>query len=333
MSGEDQQKRKKIIVSGARPSGRLHLGNYLGALKNWVDLQAEYRCYYFIADWHALTTGYTESHEVKENSLEMILDWLSVGLDPERAVLFRQSEVKEHAELFLLLAMITPIAWLERCPTFKEQLRELEGKEINNYGFLGYPLLQAADILAYRADAVPVGEDQLPHLEITREVARRFNHLYGKVLPEPEPLLGEFTLLPGIDSRKMSKSYDNYIALSDPPEVIKKKVSLMITDPQRARRHDPGRPEVCTAYRFQEIFNPPEISRIESACRTAEIGCVQCKELLARKLTEFMAPIHEKRRELEEKPAYLEEILRSGEQTARVHAGATLKAVRGAMGI
>jgi tryptophanyl-tRNA synthetase len=325
------ESKKKTIVSGARPSGRLHLGNYTGALKKWVELQKEYRCYYFIADWHALTTGYTESHEVKENSREMLIDWLSVGLDPEQAVLFRQSRVKEHAELFLLLAMITPIAWLERCPTFKEQLRELEGKEINNYGFLGYPLLQAADILAYRADAVPVGEDQLPHLEITRAVARRFNHLYGKILPEPEPLLGQFALLPGIDSRKMSKSYDNYIALSDPPETIKKKVSMMITDPQRERRRDPGRPEVCTAYRFQEIFNPPELSRIESACRTAEIGCVQCKELLGRKLIEFMAPIHEKRRELEEKPGHLEEILHSGEEKARKEASATLEAIREAM--
>lgn len=330
---EDKQKRKKIIVSGARPSGRLHLGNYIGALKSWVQLQEEYRCYYFIADWHALTTGYADSHQVKENSREMITDWLSAGLDPERAVLFRQSEVKEHAELFLLLAMITPIAWLERCPTFKEQLRELEGKEINNYGFLGYPLLQAADILAYRADAVPVGEDQLPHLEISREVARRFNYLYGKVLPEPEALLGKYPLLPGIDSRKMSKSYENYIALSDSPAQIKEKVGQMITDPQRARRKDPGRPEVCTAFRFQEIFNPPEASRIESECRTAGIGCVQCKELLARKLAEEMAPLHEKRRSLEEKPAYLEEILRDGESRAREAARATLEAVRGAMGL
>ncbi|HOB28382.1 MAG: tryptophan--tRNA ligase [Dethiobacteria bacterium] len=330
---KDEQKRKKIIVSGARPSGRLHLGNYIGALQNWRRLQDEYRCYYFIADWHALTTGYADSHQVKENSREMLIDWLSAGLDPERAVLFRQSEIKEHAELFLLLAMITPIAWLERCPTFKEQLRELEGKEIHNYGFLGYPLLQAADILAYRADAVPVGEDQLPHLEIAREVARRFNHLYGKVLPEPEALLGKYPLLPGIDSRKMSKSYENDIALSDPPEKIKEKVSQMITDPQRARRHDPGRPEICTAFRFQEIFNPSELSGIEAACRTAEIGCVQCKELLTRKLVETMAPLHEKRRSLEERPAYLEEILVEGEKQARKKARATLEAVRGAMGL
>ncbi|HPU00307.1 MAG: tryptophan--tRNA ligase [Firmicutes bacterium] len=333
MKREEKENRRKIIVSGARPSGKLHLGNYIGALKKWVELQEQYRCYFFIADWHALTTGYKESHQVRENSREMLLDWLSVGLDPDKAVLFRQSRVKEHAELFLLLAMITPIAWLERCPTFKEQLRELQGKEIHNYGFLGYPLLQAADILIYRADAVPVGEDQLPHLEITREVARRFNYLYGRILTEPEPLLGEHALLPGIDSRKMSKSYDNYIALSDPPEVVKRKVSMMITDPQRQRRRDPGRPEVCTAYRFQEIFNPPEVERIASACRTAEIGCVQCKEILGHKLVEFLVPIHEKRRELEEKSDYLEEILLGGEEKARRDASATLEAVREAMKI
>ncbi|NMD43253.1 MAG: tryptophan--tRNA ligase [Firmicutes bacterium] len=330
---EDARERKKTIVSGARPSGRLHLGNYIGALQNWKQLQEHYRCYYFIADWHALTTGYADSHEIKESSREMLLDWLGAGLDPEQAVLFRQSEVKEHAELFLLLAMITPISWLERCPTFKEQLRELEGKEINNYGFLGYPLLQAADILAYRADAVPVGEDQLPHLEITRDTARRFNYLYGKTLPEPEALLGKYPLLPGIDSRKMSKSYDNYIALADPPETIREKVRRMITDPRRVRRNDPGRPEVCTVYRFQEIFNPAEGAPLEDSCRTAEIGCVQCKEILARRLIEMLAPLQEKRHSLEQQPAYLEEVLREGEKRAREEARATLEAVRGAMGL
>lgn len=324
---------KKIIVSGARPSGRLHLGNYVGALQNWRRLQESYRCYYFIADWHALTTGYAESHQIEENSREMLIDWLSAGLDPGRAVLFRQSRVKEHAELFLLLGMITPLSWLERCPTFKEQLRELEGREIHNYGFLGYPLLQAADILAYRADAVPVGEDQLPHLEITRDTARRFNHLYGKVLPEPEALLSKYPLLPGIDGRKMSKSYDNYIALSDSPETIREKVRRMITDPQRARRKDPGRPEVCTLFRFQQIFNPEAVPGIESECRTAEIGCVQCKDILARRLIEMMTPLHEKRRSLEEKPHYLEEVLAEGESRAGKEARATLEAVRGAMGL
>ena len=328
-----EKSKQKVIVSGARPSGRLHLGNYVGALQNWRRLQESYRCYYFIADWHALTTGYAESHEIEANSREMLIDWLSAGLDPRRAVLFRQSRVKEHAELFLLLGMITPLSWLERCPTFKEQLRELEGREIHNYGFLGYPLLQAADILAYRADAVPVGEDQLPHLEITRDTARRFNYLYGKVLPEPEALLSKFPLLPGIDGRKMSKSYDNYIALSDPPEVIREKVRRMITDPQRARRKDPGRPEVCTLFRFQQIFNPEAVPGIEAGCRTAEIGCVQCKDILARKLIEVMAPLHEKRRSLEERPAYLEEVLVEGERSAGEKARATLEAVRGAMGL
>ena len=331
MSGD--KNKMKIIVSGARPSGRLHLGNYIGALQNWRKLQDQYLCYYFIADWHALTTGYAESGEIGENSREMLIDWLSCGLDPEKAVLFRQSRVKEHAELFLLLGMITPISWLERCPTFKEQLRELEGKEIHNYGFLGYPLLQAADILAYRADAVPVGEDQLPHLEITRDAARRFNHLYGKTLPEPEALLGRYPLLPGIDGRKMSKSYANDIALSDPPETIREKVNRMITDPQRVKRKDPGRPEVCTVFKFHEIFSAAEIPRIRTDCRTAEIGCVQCKELLARKLVEIMAPLHERRRSLEEKPAYLEEVLAGGEERAAKEARATLQAVRGAMGL
>ena len=326
-------KKIETVVSGARPSGRLHLGNYIGALQSWLKLQEEYRCYYFIADWHALTTGYAQSHEIGEHSREMLIDWLSAGLNPEKAVLFRQSRVKEHAELFLLLGMITPLSRLERCPTFKEQLRELEGREIHNYGFLGYPLLQAADILAYRADAVPVGEDQLPHLEITRETARRFNHLYGKVLPEPQPILGRYPLLPGIDGRKMSKSYDNEIALSDSPDLIKAKVNRMITDPQRVKRKDPGRPEVCTVFKFQEIFNAAEIEGIKADCREAAIGCVQCKEILSRRLVELLAPLHERRRRLEEKPAYLEDVLAAGEAAAAKEARATLQAVRGAMGL
>jgi len=325
--------KQKIIVSGMRPSGRLHLGNYIGALQNWIRLQQEYRCYYFIADWHALTTGYEESAEIRENSREMLVDWLSAGLDPETSVIFRQSDILEHAELFLLLGMITPISWLERCPTFKEQLRELEGKNINTYGFLGYPALQAADILAYRADAVPVGEDQAPHLEFTREVARRFNYLYGKVFPEPETLLSKFTLVPGIDSRKMSKSYGNYIAMSATPEEVREKVHLMVTDPQRVRRHDPGRPEVCTVYRFHEIFNQPGAAGVGEECRSAGIGCVQCKGLLAEKLAAYLQPVFEKRRELEQKPEYLDEILHEGGKRAREAAQATLAAVREAMGL
>lgn len=325
---------KQVIVSGMRPSGRLHLGNYIGALQSWIRLQRDYRCYYFIADWHALTTGYEESTVVKEYSREMLIDWLSAGLDPEQVVIFRQSDILEHSELFLLLAMITPISWLERCPTFKEQIRELEGRNINTFGFLGYPLLQAADILAYRADAVPVGEDQAPHLEFTREVARRFNFLYEKaIFPEPETLLSKFTLLPGIDSRKMSKSYDNCIFISDSPDEIKQKVRMIITDPQRVRRNDPGRPEVCTAYRLQEIFNASGLAELETSCREAGIGCVQCKELLARKLAEYMAPVYEKRQALQDKPGYLDEILAEGNKRAGDAARATLEAVRGAVGL
>ncbi|MEW5784881.1 MAG: tryptophan--tRNA ligase [Bacillota bacterium] len=324
---------KKIIVSGMRPSGRLHLGNYIGALQNWISLQDEYHCYYFIADWHALTTGYEDTSEIKEHSREMLIDWLSAGLDPERSVIFRQSDIAEHAELFLLLGMITPIAWLERCPTFKEQLRELDGRNINTFGFLGYPALQAADILAYRADAVPVGEDQAPHLEFTREAARRFNYLYGTVFPEPQTLLSRFTLVPGVDNRKMSKSYDNYIAMAASPVEIKEKVRLMVTDPQRIRRRDPGRPEICTVYRFQEIFNQAGVAELEESCRQGGIGCVQCKDMLAGKLAANMAPVYAKRQELERRPGYLEEVLTSGNSKARQAARETLQAVRDAMGL
>lgn len=324
---------KKVIVSGMRPSGRLHLGNYIGALQNWVRLQDDYRCYYFIADWHALTTGYEETETINENGREMLLDWLSAGLDPEKAVIFRQSDIKEHAELFLLLAMTIPIAWLERCPTFKEQIRELEGRNINTYGFLGYPLLQAADILAYRAEAVPVGEDQAPHLEVTREVARRFNHIFGSIFPEPQTLLSKFTLVPGIDSRKMSKSYDNYIAMADSPDEIREKVNKIVTDPQRVRRNDPGRPEVCTLYGFQRIFNPSGLTEIEDSCRKAGIGCVQCKEILAREMAAHMAPVYEKRQQLLRQPEIVDQILAAGNERAREAAGVTLEAVRKAMGL
>ena len=326
-------KDQKIIVSGMRPSVRLHLGNYVGALQNWVRLQDEYRCYYFIADWHALTTGYEASAGVRESSNEMLLDWLSAGLDPERSVIFRQSDILEHAELFLLLGMITPISWLERCPTFKEQLREMEGRNINTFGFLGYPALQAADILAYRADAVPVGEDQAPHLEFTREAARRFNHLYGSVFPEPETLLSKFTLVPGIDGRKMSKSYDNCIALSASPAEIREKVRQMITDTGRVQRSDPGHPEVCTVYRFHQIFNQSAATGVSADCRAATIGCVQCKQMLAEKLVTALAPNFERRQAFNQKPRRLEEILDHGNRRAREAARATLGIVREAIGL
>ncbi|HSW36154.1 MAG TPA: tryptophan--tRNA ligase [Candidatus Limnocylindrales bacterium] len=321
----------KTIVSGMRPTGRLHLGNYFGALHNWVQHQHDYRCHFFIADWHALTTDYENSASIDEHCREMLIDWLSAGLDPEKAVMFKQSAVLEHAELFLLLAMITPIAWLERCPTFKEQIKELEGRNINTFGFLGYPLLQAADILAYRADAVPVGEDQAPHLEFTREVVRRFNHLYKPIFPEPQTLLGCHTLVPGIDGRKMSKSYDNYIHMAASPEEIREKSRRMLTDPQRARRSDPGRPEVCTVFHFQKIFNAARVPEIEAGCCSAGIGCVDCKAMLAEKLVEAIAPIYEKRKELENKPQYLREVLEDGNKRAKKAAMVTLETVRDVM--
>ncbi len=324
---------QQIMLSGMRPSGFLHIGNYLGALQNWVELQQDYRCYFFVADWHALTTDYEDPGDIKGNIREMVLDWLSAGLDPDQATIFRQSDVKEHAELYLLFSMFTPIAWLERCPTFKEALRELEGRELHTHGFLGYPLLQAADILIYKADAVPVGEDQAPHVEITREVARRFNHLYRPVFPEPETRLHSFPLVPGIDGRKMSKSYDNYIRLSEDPAEISAKVRMMITDPGRVRRNDPGNPEVCTVHTFHKVFNPDELSQIEESCRSGEIGCVDCKNNLSGKLEAFIRPIYEKRQELMGWPAYLEEVLEHGARQARWVAGATLDEVREAMGL
>ena len=324
---------KPIILSGMRPTGRLHLGNYSGALKNWIRLQDDYRCFYCIVDWHALTTEYAATGALQENIREMLIDWLSAGLDPERAVIFRQSAILEHAELFLLLAMITPIAWLERCPTFKEQLRQLEGKEINTYGFLGYPLLQAADILAYRANAVPVGEDQNAHIEIAREVARRFNHLYTPLFPEPQALFGETTVMPGLDGRKMSKSYDNDIALSTEPARLKQSVRRMITDPARVRRNDPGHPEVCAVFAFHRIFNCDGLAEIETECRRAGIGCVQCKEFLAARLLEHFAPFYARRQEYLRHPGRLDEILAEGNNRARQAARVTLEKVRESMGL
>lgn len=324
---------KKIMLSGMRPSGFLHLGNYLGALQNWIQLQDEYKCYFFIADWHALTTDYENPGDIKGSIKEIVLDWLSAGLDPDRAVIFRQSDVKEHAELYLLFSMLTPISWLERCPTFKELLRQLEGRELHTHGFLGYPLLQAADILIYKADAVPVGEDQAPHVELTREVARRFNHIYHPVFPEPETKLNVYPLIPGTDGRKMSKSYDNYIRLSEEPDEISRKVRMMLTDPGRVRKNDPGNPEVCTVRTFHRAFNTEDISGIDDACRRAEVGCVECKNNLAQKLTQYLLPVYEKRQELKGWPAYLEEVLEHGAQNARRAARATLDEVREAMGL
>lgn len=327
---------RKTMLSGARPTGALHLGNYFGALENWVKLQDEYDCFYFIADWHALTTGYEDTSELKSNITDMVIDWISVGLDPEKSTLFLQSAVKEHSELHLLFSMITPLSWLYRCPTYKDQIQQLKDKNILTYGFLGYPCLQAADILIYRAYAVPVGEDQVPHVELTRELARRFNYLYGEVFPEPQSILTKAKVLPGTDGRKMSKSYDNTIALSDDPETVRKKVMSMVTDPARIRKDDPGHPEVCTVFAFHKVFDEDGFSETEAQCRAGSIGCVQCKKNLCSKMAARLTPIYEKRQEILRKPDYkdyIKEIIETGNSRAGKTAEKTMADVRKAMNI
>ncbi len=326
--------KKGVILSGMRPTGLLHLGNLFGALENWVRLQEEYHCYFCVVDWHALTTAYEDPGDIRGSVREMVIDWLSCGIDPEKSVVFRQSDVKEHAELHLLLSMITPLPWLERCPTYKEQLQHAGERNLATYGFLGYPLLQTADILIYRADAVPVGEDQAPHIEMCRELARRFNHLYGKkVFPEPATILNEYKTVPGLDNRKMSKSYNNVIEISVPPEEIYNRVRMMITDPGRIRKDDPGNPDVCSVFAFHGIFNREELAGIRSSCKRGEIGCVQCKKNLASRMQDFLAPIHEKRRELEKDRDRVDAILEDGKARAQQAARETMEDVRSAMGL
>ncbi len=317
-----------------RPTGKLHLGNYFGALKNWKEMQEEYECFFFVADWHALTTDYANTKEIRSNIHEMLIDWLAVGIDPGKATIFIQSRIPDHAVLHVLLSMITPLPWLERCPTYKEQQQQLTGRDLSTFGFLGYPVLQAADILIYKAHKVPVGVDQLPHLELTREIARRFNHLYGEVFPEPKAIHTEILKLPGTDGRKMSKSYDNCIYLSDPEETIRKKIKNMMTDPQRKRRNDPGDPELSPVFAYHKIFTPEEeIDRIAGGCKTAEIGCVDCKKILADNMIQRLAPIHEKREALTANKKRIEEVLRHGSEAAAKIASQTMDEVREAMNI
>lgn len=324
----------QTIVSGARPTGLLHLGHLHGALKNWVSLQENYRCFFFIADWHALTTDYASPQGIQQSSLDMLMDWLSVGLDPQQSVLFRQSSVKEHAELHLLLSMITPVPWLERNPTYKEQIRELTGKDLSTYGFLGYPVLQAADIMMYKADRVPVGVDQAPHVELTREIVRRFNQLYSPIFPEPAVLLTETQKLPGLDGRKMSKSYNNAVFLSDPPKEIDRKLSRMMTDPARVRRQDPGEPEKCPAFQLHKIYcTPDEIAYVSKGCRTAGIGCLECKKVMIKHVVEELAPLQEKRAAYERRPRDVEDVLATGNRLAKAKAGETMEEVRKAVGL
>ncbi|MBI5584755.1 MAG: tryptophan--tRNA ligase [Deltaproteobacteria bacterium] len=324
---------KKRILSGMRPTGRLHLGNLHGALSNWQDLQHTYECYFFIADWHALTTEYKEPRTIHTYILDLVVDWISVGLDPEIATFFVQSAVPEHAELHLILSMITPLAWLERNPTYKEQQLELESKEIATYGFLGYPVLQAADIMMYKAHAVPVGIDQAPHVELTREIARRFNFLYGDFFPVPELLLTEIPKLAGLDGRKMSKSYDNSIFLADTVEDIRQKLSRMVTDPQRARRKDPGDPDVCVLFPFHKLYSDPEmIAEINRECRVAGLGCVDCKKRLTERVLSALEPVQAKRQYLTAHLEEVREILEAGNRKARTFAQETMAGVRQAIG-
>jgi tryptophanyl-tRNA synthetase len=323
-----------------QPSGPLHLGNLVGALQNWVRLQDAYDCFYFIADWHALTSNYANpgviggfGATVGGFSKDLLVNFLAAGLDPERCTIFMQSHVPEHAELHLLLSMITPLGWLERVPTYKEKQDEIKDRDLNTYGFLGYPVLQSADILIYRAGRVPVGEDQRAHLEITREIARRFNHLYGEgVLAEPEALLTEFPKVPGVDGRKMSKSYDNAVYLSDTPEVVDKKIRTMMTDPARKRRTDAGDPDLCPAYQIHKIFSSPEeLEWAAQGCRTAGIGCIECKKALIKNVLKVLEPIWTRREELLKTPAALSDILREGSRKASLAARETMAAVRAAM--
>ena len=394
--------KRKRVLSGMRPTGRLHLGHYFGALQNWLKLQEEYECFFFVADWHALTTHYEDTSSISENTLQVAMDWLSVGLDPAKSTLFVQSSILEHAELYVLLSMITPLSWLERVPTYKEQIENLKDRDLGTYGFLGYPLLQAADIVIYDADFVPVGEDQVPHVELTREIVRRFNFVFGlelvnpkvlsdgkalvaickaigldssearskdfgiaftaefesrverlareigidnfqaqvgpkaarylsvkRILHEPGHLLTETPRLPGTDGRRMAKSYGNAIWLSDSPGEMRTKVRNMITDPQRQRRTDPGRPEVCPVFAWHKLFSPPEtIAWSDHGCRTAGIGCIECKAAMADNLVKWIEPLQARRKEFEANPQRVWDILKAGDKKAQAAARNTMKRVR-----
>jgi tryptophanyl-tRNA synthetase len=326
--------KNKRIVSGMRPTGKLHLGHFHGVLANWLELQKEYECFFFAADWHSLTTEYDNTDMIRESIHDMVLDWLAFGIDPDKSVIFRQSLVSQHADLNLVLGMITPVSWLERNPTYKEMRENLAAKDLSTFGFLGYPVLMAADIILYKATRVPVGQDQLPHLEITREIARRFNFLYGEVFPEPEALLTETPKVLGLDGRKMSKSYGNAIFLSESDEETRKKVMSMVTDVQRPRRSDPGEPDRCVAFSLNHVYLPEaKKAEIVAACRSAQIGCVECKKIQAECLVEALAPFRAKRAELAARPQVVEEVLAAGSCRAAAEAGKTMEEVRAALKI
>jgi tryptophanyl-tRNA synthetase len=325
--------RKKRLLSGMRPTGPLHLGHYFGALQNWALLQDECEAFFMVADWHALTSEYQDAGRIPAWIRDNVADWIACGVDPEKATIFVQSAVPAHAELHLLFSCVTPLGWLERVPTYKDQMKELAAKGVDNYAFLGYPVLQAADIALYKGEAVPVGQDQLPHLELTREIVRRFNHVFKReVFPEPQPRLTKVPLLLGLDGRKMSKSYGNSVGLQDPEAEVRKKIQSMFTDPQRLRRTDPGRPEVCNVYSWHDLFSTKERrSEIYTLCTTAAIGCLEDKKELAERVVEFLRPIQERRRELNARPERLDEIIAAGNAKARALAERTMVEVRDAV--
>jgi tryptophanyl-tRNA synthetase len=344
MSEETKQTMPRRVLSGMRPTGKLHLGNYMGALKNWVELQnaanddgtAKYECYFFIADFHALTTDYADTSELPANVKDVLLDFLAAGLDTKRSTIFLQSEVPAHAELSLLLGMITPLGWLERVPTYKDQQEQLKEKDLATYGFLGYPVIMSADILVYQTDFVPVGMDQEAHVEITREIARRFNHIYGvddrEILPEPKVLLTPSPKLPGTDGRKMSKSYGNTILLSDPEPEVRAKLKTMVTDPARIRRTDAGNPDICPVFDLHKVFSSNETQgEVRAGCTSAGIGCIQCKGWLADAVVKELAPIQERRRYFEAHPDEANAILDEGAVRANARAEQTMKQVRAAV--
>jgi tryptophanyl-tRNA synthetase len=321
--------KKPIILSGMRPTGKMHLGHLFGALQNWVTLQKDYRCFYMIADWHALMSEYESPQAIKEYVREQVADWLAVGIDPAQTTIFVQSQVPAHLELFMILATLCPLSWLERCPTYKEQLRELREKNLATYGFLGYPLLQAADILIYQANFVPVGEDQLPHLELTREIARRFNSMYKKeVLVEPKALLTPVPRLLGLDNRKMSKSYGNVINLSDSEQDIARKVSAMVTDPARVKKDDPGHPDVCNVFSYYGIFDKTQCAQLRDDCTSGKIGCVEDKKRLAEAIAAYLKPIRTKRQEIMKDASYVTDVIRRGCENAREETSRVLKEIK-----
>ncbi|MBI4707390.1 MAG: tryptophan--tRNA ligase [Candidatus Omnitrophica bacterium] len=324
----------KRILSGMRPTGSLHLGHLAGALENWIKLQKEYDCFFMVADWHALMGEYEAPENISDYAIDNVIDWLAAGIDPEKSTIFIQSQVPEHLELHMIFSCFTPLGLLERCPTYKEQLREVKTRDLHTYGFLGYPVLQAADIMLYKADAVPVGEDQLPHLELTREIGRRFNLLYKtKVLPEPKAILTKHPRLLGLDNRKMSKSYNNAINISDSDGVIMKKVSSMITDPKRIKLADQGHPDICNVYSYYEIFAPEKKDEVRDWCENAKLGCTECKKRLAAAILDYLKPVQLKRNELLQDTSVVRKILDNGRQKAREAAANTMADVRRAMKI